>query len=287
MDSIGLVLEGGGMRGVYTAGVLEFFAEQELYFPYIIGVSAGACNAASYVSRQRGRNHIVNVEYTVDPRYVSLRNWWEKRQLFGMDFLFDEVPNRLVPFDFEAFRQAKERFVIGTTDCATGQPVYFSKQDPDFDALTVMRASSSLPFIAPIVEYGGKELLDGGISDPIPVRQAERDGFKRNVAILTRNAGYRKKPNRFTWMLRRAYHAYPQLIRVMQQRHELYNETSAYIEQQARDGAVFVIQPQVPLSVGRIERNKDKLDALYKQGYADARAAYPALLEWVGRKTPE
>lgn len=283
MDSIGLVVEGGGMRGVYTAGVLEFFAELELVFSYIIGVSAGACNAASYISRQKGRNRIVNINFIKDSRYLSWKNMWRNRQLFGMDFIFDEIPNSLVPFDYETFYAAKESFLVGTTDCETGKPVYFSKNENTFEMLNILRASSSLPYIAPIVEYQGKQLMDGGISDPIPIRKSELDGNKRNVLILTRNKGYVKKPTKYAWILRRKYGQFPKFVETMLRRHELYNETTAYIEQQERDGKAFVIQPQMPLTVGRVERNQLKLLSLYEQGYEDAKRLYPKLLVWANQ----
>ncbi|RED58589.1 patatin-like phospholipase family protein [Cohnella lupini] len=280
MESIGLVLEGGGMRAVYTAGVLEYFAEQNKYFPYTIGVSAGACMAASYLSRQQGRNKIVNIDWVNDPRYISWRNLLKNGQLFGMDFIFDEIPNSLVPFDYQAFMASQEEFVVGTTDCTTGETVYYSKSAEKFDLLKVLRASSSLPFIAPIVEFEGKKLLDGGISDPIPLRQAERDGYRKNVLILTRNEQYRKSRNKFSWLVRRAYGKYPEFVKTMLRRHEIYNETLDYINEQERSGTTFVIRPRQPLSVGRMERDPAKLHALYLQGYEDARQLMPSLSAW-------
>ncbi|MCM3631282.1 patatin family protein [Paenibacillus glycanilyticus] len=280
-EAIGLILEGGGMRGVYTAGVLEYFSEHDVYFPYMIGVSAGACMGASYLSRQLGRNRTVNVEWVSDPRYISWTNLWKKRQLFGMDFIFDEIPNKHVPFDYEAFADSPEEFVIGTTDCETGETVYYRKSEPDFDLLQLLRASSSLPFIAPIVEYNGRKLLDGGITDPIPLRKAESDGYKRNILILTRNEDYRKSAGRFGWLVQRAYRKYPKLVEMMLGRYRLYNETLDYITEQEKNGAVFVIRPQETLVVGRMERDPAKLDALYKQGYEDARRMMPRLREWM------
>lgn len=178
LENTGLVLEGGGMRGVYTGGILEYFMEQDLYFPYVIGVSAGACHAASYLSRQRNRNKTVNIDYASHPQYLSYKNLWKKRQLFDMEFIFHEIPEKHVPFDFETYFNSPERFLVGTTDCETGQSVYFEKEGTNDDALNLLQASSSLPFIAPAVNYRGKQLLDGGISDPIPVRKAQEDGFK-------------------------------------------------------------------------------------------------------------
>ncbi|RUS48602.1 patatin family protein [Cohnella sp. AR92] len=286
MSSIGLVLEGGGMRGVYTAGVLDYFAEQDLIFPYTIGVSAGACMAASYLSRQRGRNRIVNIDYVSDPRYLSWKNLIRKRQLFGMDFIFDEIPNTLVPFDFETFGRSTEELVVGTTDCLTGQPVYYRKSSPGIDVLKVLRASSSLPFIAPIVEYEGKKLLDGGISDPIPLRRSEAEGNARNVIILTRNADYRKSPASNAWLLRRAYRRYPRFVETMLNRHRTYNDTLDYIAEQEKRGSVFVIRPSQPLTVGRMERDPVKLTALYEQGFQDASRLSSSLNVWMGNITP-
>ncbi|WP_127497246.1 patatin-like phospholipase family protein [Paenibacillus glycanilyticus] len=280
-NNIGLVLEGGGMRGVYTAGVLEYFSEHNVYFPYMIGVSAGACMGASYLSRQLGRNRTVNVEWVSDPRYISWKNLWKKGQLFGMDFIFDEIPNRHVPFDYAAFERSPEEFVIGTTDCETGETVYYRKSEQDFDLLRLLRASSSLPFIAPIVEYGGRKLLDGGISDPIPLGKAESDGYKRNLLILTRNGDYRKSAGRFSWIVQRAYRKYPRLVERMLGRHERYNETLDDIAEQEKNGTVFVIRPQETLVVGRMERDPAKLDALYKQGYEDAKRMMPQLRKWM------
>jgi len=270
------------MRAVYTAGVLECLMEHDVYYPYNIGVSAGACMGASYLSRQVGRNRVVNVDYVSDPRYISWGNLLKKREMFGMDFIFDEIPNRLVPFDYEAFRNSAERYVIGTTDCETGESVYYEKGEPGFDVLPLLRASSSLPFIARIVEFGGRKLLDGGLSDPIPLRKSEGDGNRRNVLILTRNESYRKSPNRMGWLARRAYGKYPELVETMLRRHDVYNETLAYIAEQERNGAAFVIRPSETLTVGRMERDPAKLGALYEQGYEDAKRLLPELRNWMG-----
>ncbi|RBP87039.1 putative patatin/cPLA2 family phospholipase [Cytobacillus firmus] len=270
----GLVLEGGGMRGVYTAGVLEYFLEQDLFFPYVIGVSAGACNAASYLSKQKGRNRIVNVDYVTDSRYISWRNYFKSRQFFGMDFIFDEIPNKLVPYHYDEFYKNKSEFVIGTTDCHTGKPVYFSKKDYGKDMLKVLKASSSLPFIAPEVDFNSRVLLDGGISDPIPIKKAQQDGFKKNIVILTRNRGYSKKPSKFTFMVKRKYPQYTGLQKALEERYRTYNETLRYVEQEEKKGTVLVIQPQEPLTVGRMERNPQKLEKLYLQGYEDARKSF-------------
>lgn len=280
IERTGLILEGGGMRGIYTAGVLEYFMEQDFYAPYVIGVSAGACFGASYLSRQKGRNRKVNIDYIKDPNYLSLRNYMKKRQLFGMDFIFDEIPNKIVPFNFAAFEDAKEEFVVVTTDCQTGTPVYYNKKEDGENILTLLRASSSLPFIAPIVQYNGKSLLDGGIVDSIPIKKAEHDGFNKNIVILTRYGNYRKKKSNIGWILEKAYKDYPKLISAIVRRYEMYNETLDYIEEQERNGSVFVIRPSVPFKVGRIEKNQKKLEDLYKLGMEDAKKEFTRLEKW-------
>ncbi|TLS37589.1 patatin-like phospholipase family protein [Pseudalkalibacillus caeni] len=279
-NQIGLVLEGGGMRGVYTAGVLEYFLENDFIFPYVIGVSAGACNAASYLSRQKGRNKKVTIDYSSHPDYISYKNLFRKGQLFGMDLIFDDIPNRLVPFDYETFHNTKEKFVIGTTDCLSGSPVYFEKNEHKENVLTLLRASSSLPLMAPIIQYDDRYLLDGGIADPIPIKKSESDGNKKNVVVLTRNPGYRKKKFKGKWLFKRKYREYEGLIDSLENRPEQYNRTIDYIEQKDND-SVFVIQPTSPMEVGRIERNPKKLLSLYKHGYNDAKKAHSRLEEWL------
>ena len=281
MDNIGLVLEGGGLRGVYTAGVLEYFMENNLYFPYVIGVSAGAGMAASYLSRQKGRNWKVNIELAVDPRYISLRNWLRNKEIFGMDFIFDEIPKHLVPFDFDTFLKAEENFIIGTTDCETGEPVYYSKQEHGEHMLTVMRASSSLPFLAPSVAYDNRNLLDGGIVDPIPIRKAQTDGNKRNIVILTKPPHYRKKKSRLSGILKYLSKQHPKIGEVLQTRHELYNGTLNYLQTEKEKGSVFIIQPSEDIRVGRMERNQEKLIQLYNLGIKDAERFYPELQQFI------
>jgi predicted patatin/cPLA2 family phospholipase len=281
LNNVGLVLEGGGMRGVYTAGVLECFLEHEISFPYVIGVSAGACNAASYLSKQKGRNHTVNIEYVSDPRYLSWRNFWKNKQFFGMDFIFDEIPNKLVPYDYDTFYKNGTEFVIGTTDCHTGSPLYFSKNDYGQDLLTVLKASSSLPFIAEEISFKDKVLLDGGISDPIPIKKAKQDGFKKNIVVLTRNQGYYKKPSRFQFLVKKKYPEYTGLQSAIKQRYQKYNETIHYLEEEEKNGNALIIRPTVPLEVGRMERNPDKLGKLYQAGYHDGENYLDKIRQWV------
>lgn len=280
-NRVGLVLEGGGMRGVYTAGILEYFLESQLFFPYVIGVSAGACNAASYLSKQKGRNKTVTIEYASDPRYISWRNYFRNRQFFGMDFIFDEIPNNHVPYHYDVFYNSPSEFVVGTTDCLTGEPVYFKKQDYGKDLLTVLRASSSLPFIAPEVRFKDKILLDGGISDPIPLKKAQQDGFSKNIVILTRNKGYLKKPSKFHYLVNRKYPEYKGLQKSLRNRYQIYNDTVEYLEMEEKKGNVLIIRPTQPLKVGRMERNPQRLQELYNQGYEDARSAMSSIVNYI------
>ncbi|MBO0958335.1 patatin family protein [Neobacillus sp. MM2021_6] len=281
IDQVGLVLEGGGMRGVYTAGILEYFLEEDLFFPYVIGVSAGACNAASYLSRQKGRNKTVTIEYASDPRYISWKNYLKNRQFFGMDFIFDEIPNKHVPYHYDVFYDSPSEFVVGTTDCLTGEPTYYKKQDYDQELLTVLRASSSLPFIAPEIRFKDKVLLDGGISDPIPIKKAQEDGYKKNIVILTRNAGYLKKPSKFHFLVNRKYPEYKGLQQALQKRYQKYNETVTYLEDEERAGNALIIRPTQPLKVGRMERNPKRLEDLYNQGYEDAKMSMTSILNYI------
>jgi len=273
--NVGLVLEGGGMRGLYTAGALEFFLEKGIEFGYIIGVSAGACNAVSYISRQKGRNKIVNTKFINDWRFAGLRNFVLKGSLFGMDFIFNEIPNRLVPFDYDTFFKSPVNFKITATDCETGRPVYFDKNDFDRN-MTVLRASSSLPLVSPMVAYGGCSLLDGGIADPLPIHKAVADGCHNNVVILTRNKGYKKEPVNFLEQLlyKVKYRNYPELVKAIMKKHAIYDEALDYIEYLEQKGQAVVIRPTRELTVGRYEKDADKLLDLHQQGYEDASASF-------------
>jgi predicted patatin/cPLA2 family phospholipase len=248
MQNTGLVLEGGGMRGVYTCGVLEYFLEKELYFNYVIGVSAGACNAASYISRQKGRNQKVNIEFVRDPRYMSIKNLITKKSYFGLDFIFNEIPKKYAEFDFEVFKKSECEFVIVATDCATGKAVYFQKEDVD-DRFYPLRASASLPLISEMVKFKGYELLDGGLADSIPIKKSISDGNNKNIIVLTRNKEYRKGPADNKRIIKLKYRKYPKLVEAILNRYKHYNDTLDYIDQLESKGEAIVIRPSksVPL----------------------------------------
>lgn len=276
MNDTGLILEGGGMRGLYTAGVLEYFAQHDIHFPYIIGVSAGACMAASFLSEQEGRNRTVSIDYVNDKRYLSFSNFIRKGELFGMDFIFDEIPNTLVPLDVNKIISGKEEFVIVTTNCETGEPMYFYKEDYDAQTLgKLLRASSSIPFFADAVEHDGKYMLDGGIVDPLPIIKAESDGYVKNVVVLTKPKGYYKKQSRMSTMIN--YKKYPKVDERMKVRYKHYNERLDYIFEQEKTGNIIVIAPSEDSGVGRTTRNKEKLENLYELGYKDAAEKFEAV----------
>lgn len=198
-----------------------------------------------------------------------------------MNLIFDEIPNRLVPFDFQAFHAAKEKFFIGTTDCQSGLPVYFEKNESPEDILTIIRASSSVPFMANPVAYRGLQLMDGGVSDPIPIRKALADGVEKPVIVLTKTKGYRKKPFRYSRTSRYFYKEYIGLIHTLEMHWQRYNELLAEIEEWENEGKVFIIRPSAEPKVSNAERNPDKLEQLYHQGYADAQQAYESLENWL------
>ncbi len=265
---IGLVLEGGGMRGIYTIGVLDCLMDENFRADYVIGVSAGACNGSSYVSGQKGRAFRTNTEYIADSRYLSVKNYIKTKSLFGMDFLFDEIPNKLIPFDYDAFFNSSCEFVMGVTDVITGRARYFDKSHTE-PKNTVLRASSSLPVFAPIVEYQGGKYLDGGVADSIPVKKALEDGCDKVIVVLTRERGYVKTPEKFRSVYKRMYKNYPQLVEALDHRHEQYNESLAFIDRLEQEGKAIVIAPNESLPVGRFEKDPDKLKAVWKIGYND------------------
>lgn len=265
----GLVLEGGGMRGMYTIGVLDYFLKKGITFDYVIGVSAGACNGISFVSRQQGRNYRVNTLHVLDDRYISLGNLVRERSLFGMDFLFETVPNELEPFDYDAFFANPTEFVVGVTDVELGRPAYFGKEAMHHDT-TVLRASSSIPGFSPMVEFRGRQYLDGGAADPIPFAQALRDGCDRLVVVLTRDRAYRKKPEGLRPFYKTLYRRYPAMVALLDRRYLVYNRMLADLREQEQRGVALVLAPEKPLEIGRFEKNPHRLAAAAQLGYTDA-----------------
>lgn len=273
-----LVLEGGGTRGFYSAGVFEAFMDAGIMFPYVIGVSAGAANAMSYISGQKLRNRVILENYVGNHQYVSRRNLLRYGTLFGYDFIFETVPTRHIFFDRENFDNTDIRFLTGAMDCATGQTIWFEKNEI-CDKYTVTRASCSVPFLAKIVKRDGVDLLDGGISDPIPIEKSVADGNNFHVIVLTRNSGYRKKAFKHRWLLKLFYKKYPQLIETVLNRHEIYNRQLALCEELERKKRALIIRPQKPISVDRTSANIGKLLKLYDEGHTEGAEAVRMLQE--------
>ncbi|GHV42550.1 patatin family protein [Spirochaetia bacterium] len=263
MLTLNLVLEGGAMRGMFTAGVLDSLDEQNLIFDYVIGVSAGACMGVSYVTRQRGRSRNINISYCRDPRYFSYRNLLKEGNLFSVQFTYEEVPRRLIPFDYQAFEESPIHFVTAATDCETGQPVYLSN---DRDMIQEIRASASMPLFSKPVEIGGRFLLDGGASDSIPVRHAMEEGHPKSVVILTRPKGYRKKIKSNSLLYRIMLPKYPRLAEAMNNRPRVYNQQLDDIETLEKAGSCIAVYPPADIIVDRLERDREKLEALYQAG---------------------
>lgn len=280
MIEAGLVVEGGGMRGVYTAGVLDYFMEKNLYFDDCYGVSAGACHISSYVSKQIGRSMKVTLDYIDDKRYCSINSLIKTGDMFGVEMLYDLIPNKLELYDYDTFNKFKGNFYSVVTNCKTGKAEYIKIKDMKKDIIAV-RASSSLPLLSRIVEINGKEYLDGGITDSIPIKKSIKDGHKKNVVILTRDKTYRKSKPKFLSFFKLKYKKYPNLVKAIENRYKMYNETLDFLEEEKAKNEVFIIQPKLPVKISRIEKDKDKLKELYNQGYEDAKELYEDLMKFL------
>ncbi len=265
MNNIALVLEGGGLRGMFSAGVFEAFLQKDLFFPYITAVSAGACNILSYMSSQPLRTRQIIQKYVTDPRYFGLRNLLKQGSIFGFDFMFGEMSKDLLPFDYSAFRSYEGLLEVGATDCRTGNAVWFNQSSFDDNFLPV-RASASMPFLAPVVHYRGYELLDGGLTEPIPVGRALNAGYEKFVIVLTRNSGYYKKQSIPQWLIKLWYKKYPRLWEAVAQRPDRYNKQLALAEKLAQEGKAVIIRPRRPLKTGKLDAKPDKLLALHDHG---------------------
>ena len=267
----GLVLEGGGMRGVFTSGVLDGFMKHDMYFHYVVAVSAGACNGMSYMSRQIRRARISNIDYLSKYKYIGLRHLVTQGCIFDRKLLYDDFPNTLLPYDFEAFFNNPDVFEMVTTNCLTGEADYFEEKKNKERVIDIVRASSSLPFVCPVTYVDNIPMLDGGIADSIPLMRARSDGYDRNVVVLTRNRGYRKDIQG-TKVPSFIYKKYPRLREAINRRSSVYNEQLELVERLEDAGEITVIRPQKPIVVDRIERDISKLTDLYEEGYACAAA---------------
>lgn len=272
MMKTGLVLEGGGQRGIYTVGVLDCFADHGIAFDYCVGVSAGAANAVSYLSSQRGRNIRINTGYARDRRYLSLSNLIRNKSLFGMDFIFDELPNHLEPFDYDAFFSCPTQMEAGVTNLETAQEEFFDKESMREHYSDVLRASASMPLFSPKVMIGGKAYYDGGTADPIPFQRALDRGCDRLVAVLTRDRDYVEQPTRGWLIYSKVFKAYQPMVHLLDTRHHIYNEERRRLFALEQAGQAIVIAPSRPLEISTFESRKAKLLKTWELGYIDASA---------------
>ena len=262
----GLVLEGGAMRGMFTAGVMDVMMEAGLQFDSIVGVSAGAAFGCNYKSGQVGRVLRYNTAYCKDWRYCSLRSLITTGDLYGADFCYHELPEKLDIFDDEAFRANPAEFYCVCTDCVSGEAVYHKVESAQYGDLQWIRASASMPLVSRVVKIEGQELLDGGISDSIPLKFMEEQGCGKNLVVLTQPRDYVKKKNSMLPLMKLALQKYPNVLRAIANRHEVYNQQLEYVRRREAEGSAFVISPAVKLEISRTEKDPEKMRAVYALG---------------------
>ncbi len=281
-ESYALILEGGGMRGTYTAGVLDYLMEKGIDFGSVYGVSAGALNGANFKSKQTGRGLRTFTNYQKDERYAGPQHLLKTGDWFNVDFSYNTIPNELDPADYDTFAASQINLYSVVSNVETGKAEYLLLKDlrikEDMDGL---RASASLPILSNMVEINGKKYLDGGCCDSIPLEKSISDGHKKNLVILTQHRGFVKKRSANRYPSRVMYHKYPNFVKAMDDRHNMYNRQLEYLYKQEKEGGAFIIQPKHKVEISRLEKNAAKLIELYHLGKEDAKASYSALLEYL------
>lgn len=280
---LGIVMEGGAMRGMFTAGVLDVFMEEGIEFDGAIGTSAGATFGCNLKSKQIGRAIRYNCKYCADPRYGSMRSLLKTGDIFDVDFCYHTLPDELDPFDTDTFRDNPMEFYVTATDVKTGKAVYHKCYDGKEKDLEWIRASASLPIFSKIVRIDGKYLLDGGIADSIPLKYFESIGYDKNVVIVTQPANYRKKKNPLIPLAKLKYKYFPAFVEAFSNRHLRYNECIEYINQAEAEDRIFVIRPEQALDVKKAEKDPEKLKKAYEEGRSAAREAIEKrkIKEWM------
>lgn len=282
INNCGLVLEGGGMRGSFTAGIINYFLKNNIFFDYTIGVSAGANNGANYTSRQHLRNKKIFTELVEDERYMGFKNLIKDGNYFGMNFLFHQLPHEILPFNYSNFKNSETTLKVAATECKSGEIKYFSPQKTDnikrIDK--IFKASSSLPLVSSPVEIDNKLYLDGGIRDSIPVKKAVNDGYQKLVVILTREKGYKKSPVKAKFLLDLFLRKYPNLIDDLKKRHKIYNQTLDFIARKEKEGKFFVFRPE-SIEIDRFSKDADQLENIYNSGYKMAEKRAEELVKWL------
>ena len=275
-NNTGLVLEGGGMRGVFTCGVLDYLMDHKISFPYTVGVSAGACNGLSYMSHQRGRGKYSNIDLLAKYKYIGIRPLLKKRGLIDQQLLFHRFPDRILPYNYKAYAENPNRFEMVTTDCLTGCACYWEEKYDEKRIIDIVTASSSLPYACPVIYVDGRPMLDGGIVDSIPLLRAYEQGYDKCVVVLTRNRGYRKSEKK-AFVPNFIYKQYPRLRVALRNRNKLYNAQLELVERLESEGKIVVIRPEKPIVVDRMETSTQKLTDLYLEGYACAQKVMEGL----------
>lgn len=276
---IGLVLEGGGMRGIYTAGVLDVFMDHGITFDGVIGVSAGAIHGVSYVAGQKGRSIRYYKKYCRDSRMMSWKNFFKTGDVVGVDFCYHQIPEVLDPFDHEAFAKRTAEYYVGCSNIETGKPEYLKLTDMRKE-IDKLRASASLPYVSKVVEIDGMKLMDGGCTDSVPVRAFMKLGYQRNVVVMTRHKGYVKKPET-PWLAGLVFRRYPAFAKALRNRHLGYNNNIRAIERLEAEGKAFVIRPSVELKIGRMDHDPENIQRVYEIGRQDALNRLEELRKWV------
>lgn len=276
----GLVLEGGAHRAIYTAGVLDVLAENNVYFDGVIGVSAGAIHGCAFVSKQIGRSINYTLKYAGDKRYMSFYSLLTTGNMVGEQFCYHDLPEKLFPFDHKSFEQSNTEFYVTCTNLQTGLAEYIHCEELK-DKMPYLRASASMPFVSKISFINGNAYLDGGIADSIPVRAFQNMGYERCVVVQTRASGYKKKPNKLTWLAYFLYRRYPNFIKAIKNRHIMYNKELIDIEDMQQKNEVFVIRPSKLIKISHTEKNKQVLRQVYELGRTDAINALPALQKFL------
>ena len=278
----GLVLEGGGVRGIYSAGILDVMMEHGIEVDGVVGVSAGAIHGSSYISGQPGRGIRLYLTYSPTPEFMGWRNWFRTGDFVDYQFAYVDMCNKLVPFDYDAMERSPVAFYTVSTDVDSGKPYYHRTRTIRGGEMQSLRASASLPLVSRLVEYEGHRLLDGGASDSIPVRFLRDLGYTRTVVVLTQVAGYRKKPQSMG-LFRFKYRKFPGFLQTMESRHETYNATLDEVTRLEEQGEVFVFRPSKKVKISRLERDPRKILAMYELGRQDALNRLGALSDFLGK----
>ena len=266
MIKTGLVLEGGGLRGMYTAGVLDAFLERDIHFEYGVGVSAGAAYGISYISRQKGRNLEICEKYITDKRSVSKRNLIKEGALFGQKFVYEEIPTKLIPFDYNTYFNSGVNFQVGVTNINTGKTEYYELKDDKYK-FDLFKATCALPLVSPVIKLANGLYLDGGITAPIPYKKAFMDGCDRVVVVLTQHRGYQKKKQSALNLIKAVYRKYPKVYEALKVRHEIYNTALNELYELEKEGRAIIIQPECKVDIKRVETDMEKIRSLYNKGY--------------------